>query len=59
MAGLIQTSAPINSGNSDGPLMTYEGEVIGMTTAIVSDSDGLGFAVSSKSILIVVKEVLG
>lgn len=51
MTGLIQTSAPINSGNSGGPLMTYDGEVIGVTTAIVSDSDGLGFAVSSDTIL--------
>lgn len=59
MTGLIQTSAPINSGNSGGPLMTYDGEVIGMTTAIVSDSDGLGFAVSSNSILSVLEEVLG
>lgn len=59
MAGLIQTSAPINSGNSGGPLMTYDGEVIGMTTAIVSDSDGLGFAVSSNSILSGLEEVLG
>jgi serine protease Do len=50
MTGLIQTSAPINSGNSGGPLMTYDGKVIGITTAIVSDSDGLGFAIPSDTI---------
>jgi S1-C subfamily serine protease len=58
MTGLIQTSAPINSGNSGGPLMTYNGQVIGITTAIVSDSDGLSFAVPSNTILIVISELL-
>jgi len=58
MTGLIQTSAPINSGNSGGPLMTYDGRVIGVTTAIVSDSDGLGFAVSSDTILNVLENLL-
>jgi putative serine protease PepD len=51
ITGLIQTSAPINSGNSGGPLMTYNGKVIGITTAIVSNSDGLGFAVPSDTII--------
>ena len=55
MTGLIQTSAPINSG---GPLMTYDGEVIGITTAIVNNSDGLGFAVSSDTILNVLDAIL-
>ncbi len=59
MTGLLQTSAPINSGNSGGPLMTYDGRVIGMTTAVVSSSDGLGFAVSSDTILQVVHNILG
>jgi S1-C subfamily serine protease len=59
MTGLIQTSAPINSGNSGGPLMTYDGKVIGITTAIVSNSDGLGFAVPSDTILSFIEKVLG
>lgn len=59
MTGLLQTSAPINSGNSGGPLMTYDGKVIGITTAVVSSSDGLGFAVSSDTILQVVQSILG
>jgi len=58
ITGLIQTSAPINSGNSGGPLMTYDGQVIGITTAIVSNSDGLGFAVPSDTILHVVGTLL-
>lgn len=58
ITGLIQTSALINSGNSGGPLMTYDGRVIGVTTAIVSDSDGLGFAISSDTILDVLENSL-
>ena len=58
ITGLIQTSAPINSGNSGGPLMTYDGQVIGITTAIVSDSEGLGFAVSSDTILRIIETLL-
>ncbi len=57
--GLIQTSTPINSGNSGGPLLTYGGEVIGITTAIVSGSDGLGFAVTSDTILSMLQDVVG
>lgn len=51
IADIIQTSAAINPGNSGGPLMNYEGEVIGITTAIIQDSNGLGFAVPSNTIL--------
>ena len=58
ITGLIQTSAPINSGNSGGPLMTYDGQVIGVTTAIVSDSDGLGFVIPSDTILSVIATLL-
>ena len=58
ITGLIQTSVPINSGNSGGPLMTYDGQVIGITTAIVSNSDGLGFAVPSDTILSTVETLL-
>ena len=47
----IQTTTPINPGNSGGPLLNYQGEVVGITTAIVSDSQGLGFAIPSSSIL--------
>jgi S1-C subfamily serine protease len=59
MTGLIQTSTPINSGNSGGPLLTYDGKVIGITTAIVSNSNGLGFAVPSNTILSFIKNTLG
>lgn len=51
IADIIQTSTPINPGNSGGPLLNYEGSVIGITTAIVADSQGLGFAIPSNTIL--------
>lgn len=51
IANIIQTSAPINPGNSGGPLLNTRGEVVGITTAIVADAQGLGFAVPSNTIL--------
>jgi len=51
IADVIQTSTPINPGNSGGPLLNYLGQVVGITTAIVSDSQGLGFAIPSSTIL--------
>lgn len=51
IANIIQTSAAINPGNSGGPLLNYFGEVVGITTAIIQDSNGLGFAVPSNTIL--------
>lgn len=51
IANIIQTSAAINPGNSGGPLLNYEGAVVGITTAIIEDSNGLGFAVPSNTIL--------
>ena len=50
IAGMIQFSAPINPGNSGGPLLNPEGKVIGITTAIVSYSQGVGFAIPSDTI---------
>ena len=46
----LQTDAPINPGNSGGPLLNLRGEVIGVNSAIMSQSggfEGLGFAVPS------------
>jgi len=51
IANIIQTSTPINPGNSGGPLLNAVGKVVGVTTAIVSESQGLGFAVPSNTIL--------
>jgi len=51
IANIIQTSAAINPGNSGGPLLDYNGDVIGITTAIIENSEGLGFAIPSNTIL--------
>ena len=50
IANIIQMSAPINPGNSGGPLLNDLGSVVGVTAAIVSESQGVGFAVPSNAI---------
>jgi S1-C subfamily serine protease len=51
MTNIIQTTAPLNPGNSGGPLMNYQGYVVGMATAIVQESQGIGLAIPSDTIL--------
>ena len=45
MEDLIQTDATINEGNSGGPLINVNGELIGINTVKIEDADGIGFAV--------------
>jgi S1-C subfamily serine protease len=42
---IIQTDAPINPGNSGGPLVNARGEVIGITVAMLRETQGLSFAI--------------
>jgi S1-C subfamily serine protease len=58
LTNIIQTTAPLNPGNSGGPLMNYLGQVVGMATAIVEDSQGIGFAIPSDTILQDVADIM-
>jgi serine protease Do len=56
----IQTDAPVNPGNSGGPLVNVEGEVVGMNTFIVSQSggnEGLGFAIPCATLRTVFRQL--
>ncbi len=52
----IQTTAPISPGNSGGPLINMQGEVVGLNTWYRRDGQNLNFAISAKDIQLVVKK---
>jgi S1-C subfamily serine protease len=54
---LIQTDAAINPGNSGGPLVNSQGQVVGINTAILSDAQNIGFALSIDSIRNIVDDL--
>lgn len=58
---VLQTDAAINPGNSGGPLLNMAGEVIGVNTAIQSESrtfSGVGFAISAETVERVVPRLI-
>jgi putative serine protease PepD len=62
IAGVIQTDAAINHGNSGGPLLNLSGQVVGVNSQIESESggnEGVGFAIPSNTVKSVVTQLIG
>jgi S1-C subfamily serine protease len=55
---VIQHTAPLNPGNSGGPLVSSTGRVLGVNTAIISRSQGIGFALPAETAAWVVSQLL-
>jgi S1-C subfamily serine protease len=58
LSDLIQTDAAINSGNSGGPLVSYDGKVVGINTAVADGADNIGFAIPSDNFIGSIRSVI-
>jgi len=56
--GIIQTDAAINPGNSGGPLLDMAGQVVGINVAIASNSENIGFAISTDTAIPIVQSLI-
>src|SRR5271157_2072017 len=55
---IIQHTAPLNPGNSGGPLVDSRGHVVGINTAIIAMAQGIGFAIPSNTANLVVSQLI-
>lgn len=55
---IIQHTAPLNPGNSGGPLVDSKGRIIGINTAIIALAQGIGFSIPSNTAKWVVSQIL-
>lgn len=55
---VIQTDAPVNPGNSGGPLINTSGQMVGIITLKLTDSSGMGFALPSDEVLQMVTGII-
>jgi len=55
---IIQHTAPLNPGNSGGPLVNSSGKVVGINTAIIALAQGIGFSIPSDTAKWVVSQIL-
>ena len=58
MEGLMQTDASINSGNSGGPLLNSEGQVVGINSAKAASAEGLGFAIPINTAKPIIEQII-